>query len=79
VRAWAQNLLNSLAARAKGSSQRIARALLQERPASMEINEMTDKGSINQRSVLQFRADQVEKLYANPPPEDVLTAGGGQA
>jgi feruloyl-CoA synthase len=74
VRAWAQNLLDTLAAQTKGSSYRIARGLLQERPASMEINEMTDKGSINQRNVLQFRASEVEKLYADPPSASVIVA-----
>jgi len=64
VRAWAQTLLDTLAAQAKGSSQRIARALIQETPADMATNEMTDKGSINQRNVLKTRTDQVAKLYA---------------
>lgn len=72
VQAWARQLLNTLAAQAKGSSQRIARALVLERPAAMADNEMTDKGSINQRNVLKSRAADVEKLYATPPPADVL-------
>ena len=74
VRAWAQNLLDTLAAQAKGSSQRIGRALVLERPAAMEDNEMTDKGSINQRNVLKTRAADVEKLYAAEPGADVLLA-----
>jgi len=79
VRAWAQNLLDTLAQQAKGSSRRIARALIQTTPADMANNEMTDKGSINQRNVLKTRAEQVEKLYAaghatNPSGGEVLLA-----
>jgi len=82
VRTWAQNLLDTLAKQAKGSSQRITRALIQTTPADMAHNEMTDKGSINQRNVLKTRAGEVEKLYAaghdaNPdanPADEVLLA-----
>lgn len=74
VRAWAQSLLDTMARDAKGSSQRIARALVLERPAAMEDNEMTDKGSINQRNVLKTRALDVDKLYEATPPDDVLVA-----
>jgi len=80
VRAWAQTLLDALAAQAKGSSQRIARALIQEAPADMGNNEMTDKGSINQRNVLKLRAAQVEKLYATSAAGgEVLLAQGNRA
>jgi len=80
VRTWAQTLLDALAAQAKGSSQRIARALIQEAPADMGSNEMTDKGSINQRNVLKLRAAQVEKLYAaSAAGGEVLLAQGSRA
>lgn len=75
VQAWASQLLETLAAQAKGSSQRIARALVLEHPATMAANEMTDKGSINQRNVLKSRAADVEKLYAATPPAEVLRVG----
>ncbi len=39
---------------------------------------MTDKGSINQRAVLEHRAALVEKLYANPPPPHVIVARPAQ-
>jgi feruloyl-CoA synthase len=64
VCAWMQALLNRLAASAKGSSARFTRALLLDAPPSMALGEITDKGSINQRAVLQHRAAQVELLYA---------------
>ena len=64
--------LASFAARATGSSNRIARALVLEEPPSLDAGEMTDKGTINQRAVLARRAVLVEELYAGSPR--VITA-----
>lgn len=75
VRAWAQALLNTLWAKGTGSSNRVVRALLLKDPALMELGEMTDKGSINQRTMLRTRAALVEKLYeVQPDDDDVLLA-----
>jgi feruloyl-CoA synthase len=76
VRAWMQALLDRLAAQAKGSSARFTRALLLDAPPSMALGEITDKGSINQRAVLQHRAAWVEALYAEVPDARVLRAAG---
>src|SRR5690606_3429121 len=46
------------------SSTAVHRAVLLELPASLEAGEMTDKGSINQKAVLERRADLVARLYA---------------
>src|SRR6266403_2080286 len=54
------------------SSLRIARAMLMTEPASIDGNELTDKGYINQRAGLERRAALVERLYADPPGEDVI-------
>src|SRR4051794_12867996 len=54
------------------SSMRIARAMLMTEPASIDGNELTDKGYINQRAGLDRRADLVERLYAERPDEDVI-------
>jgi feruloyl-CoA synthase len=54
------------------SSMRVARAMLMTEPASIDGNELTDKGYINQRSGLERRAALVERLYADPPAEDVI-------
>ena len=43
-------------------------------PPSLDIGEMTDKGSINQRAVLAHRTGAVEALYANPPPPHIIVA-----
>jgi feruloyl-CoA synthase len=54
------------------SSMRIARAMLMVEPASIDGNELTDKGYINQRAGLERRAVLVERLYAERPGEDVI-------
>jgi feruloyl-CoA synthase len=54
------------------TSLRIARAMLMVEPASIDGNELTDKGYINQRAGLDRRADLVERLYAERPGEDVI-------
>jgi feruloyl-CoA synthase len=56
----------------KGSSMRVARALLMAEPPSIDGNELTDKGYINQRAGLERRAALVEKLYAEKPGDDVI-------
>jgi feruloyl-CoA synthase len=48
-----------------GSSNRIARAVILDEPPSLDAGEATDKGSINQKAVLQRRRDVVEKLYGS--------------
>jgi feruloyl-CoA synthase len=54
------------------SSMRIARAMLMTEPASIDGNELTDKGYINQRAGLERRAALVERLYADRPDQDVI-------
>ena len=53
-------------------SYRIGRALLMDRPPSIDANEVTDKGYINQLAVLECRADLVERLYTGGPEVIVL-------
>jgi feruloyl-CoA synthase len=56
-----------------GSSTRITRAVLLDSPLSIDRGEVTDKGSINQRAVLDARAALIEQLYAPAPPDHVIT------
>ena len=56
--------LRALKAEQAGSSQTPVRALLVEGGPSMAAGEITDKGYVNQRLVLQRRAAEVEALYA---------------
>jgi feruloyl-CoA synthase len=58
---------------ATGSSTRITRAILLDTPMSIDRGEVTDKGSINQRAVLDARAGLIEQLYSPTPAEHVIT------
>jgi len=55
-----------------GSSRQIARVLIMTTPPSIDGNEITDKGYINQRAVLEGRAALVARLYAEMPQPDVV-------
>jgi feruloyl-CoA synthase len=55
-----------------GTSHRIARVLLLAEPPSIDENEITDKGYINQRRVLERRAADVERLHAATPDDEVI-------
>jgi feruloyl-CoA synthase len=70
--------LDAFFAAASGTSSRVTRILLLDEPPSLDLGEMTDKGSINQRAVLANRSPLVDELYADTPPERVLTAGARQ-
>ena len=59
-----------------GSSTQPVRALVLDEPPSIDANEITDKGYVNQRAVLERRAALVERLYAASPPPGVVTARG---
>lgn len=60
-------------ATATGSSTRVVRALLVDGPLSIDRGEVTDKGSINQRAVLEHRKALVEVLYSPASRADVIT------
>ncbi len=67
--------LAALAEPSRGTSARVGRAILLTEPPSLDLGEVTDKGSINQRAVLTHRALLVDQLYMNPPPPNVIVAG----
>jgi feruloyl-CoA synthase len=64
-----------LLASATGSSTRIARAILVDAPLSIDRGEVTDKGSINQRAVLEHRVGLIDELYSPTPSARVITLG----
>lgn len=68
--------LNSLARTSTGSSNLIRCALVMLEQPSLDLGEMTDKGSINQRMVLRNHAAAVDRLYAAAPGEDVICIDG---
>ncbi|MGO9698058.1 MAG: feruloyl-CoA synthase [Xanthobacteraceae bacterium] len=74
VRSKFAGLLAELSAPNRGTSTRIRRAILLAEPPSLDVGEITDKGSINQRAVLTHRTHLVEDLYADPPPAHVIVA-----
>jgi feruloyl-CoA synthase len=72
VRAHVRTAIARWNAGATGTSRRIARVLLLAEPPSIDANEITDKGYINQRRVLERRAAEIERLYAPAPDDEVL-------
>ena len=50
-----------------GSSTHPTRLLVMSEPPQIDGNEITDKGYINQRAVLERRAALVERLYSDAP------------
>jgi feruloyl-CoA synthase len=55
-----------------GSSMHPTRLLVMAEPPQIDGNEITDKGYINQRAVLERRAALVEKLYEAPDAPEVI-------
>src|SRR6185437_1770840 len=73
LRAAFRERFERLLAGATGSSNRITRAILIDGPLSIDRGEVTDKGSINQRAVLEHRKELIEQLYAPTPSARVIT------
>ena len=65
VLAYFQKVVDDLSKTATGSANRIARLCLLSEPPTIDRGEITDKGSINQRAVLAYRADTVDALHAD--------------
>ena len=57
---------------ATGSSTRITRAVLFDAPLSIDRGEVTDKGSINQRAVIEHRSALIETIYSPAPPAQII-------
>ncbi|MET0652984.1 MAG: feruloyl-CoA synthase [Hyphomicrobiaceae bacterium] len=72
VRAKFATLLKEFAVDGAGSSMRVQRLLLLAEPPSLDAGEMTDKGSINQAAVLNYRSGLVAEMYREPP-SDLVT------
>ncbi len=54
------------------SSTRIDRLLLLAEPPSIDADEITDKGYVNQRATLERRAHLVDRLYRGEAPDGVI-------
>jgi feruloyl-CoA synthase len=74
VREAFERVLTDLAAHSTGSSTFVARALLLDTPPSLDAREITDKGSLNQKAVLQHRHRLVEELYTETASPRLIVA-----
>jgi feruloyl-CoA synthase len=72
VRTELTNILSEMSKTAKGSSQKVLRLLILDSPPRLDIGEVTDKGTLNQRKLLETRSDAVEALYATALSDDVI-------
>jgi len=72
VRARFQQILDAFADAHRTSSTMIVRLLLLDEPPLIDAQEITDKGSINQRAVLSHRAGDVTMMYAAEPSSSVV-------
>ncbi len=64
---------------ATGSATRIERLALLAEPASLDAGEITDKGSLNVRTLMARRATIVEDLHAQHPSADVVLPAAAQS
>jgi feruloyl-CoA synthase len=72
VREHVRNALAKWNTEHRGSSERIARVILLPDTPSIDANEITDKGYVNQRLALERRRTDVDRLFAEPPDGDVI-------
>jgi feruloyl-CoA synthase len=63
VQKYIDQLLIELGESATGSASKVAKAVIAIEPPSIDLGEITDKGSLNQRAVLKHRAALVEEMY----------------
>lgn len=67
-----QSVIDQLAGKSTGSSTLIKRAIIADFDLSLDKGEITDKGSINQRKILENHANVVALLYQQGPSAQVL-------
>jgi len=72
VREHLRKSLSDHNARQQGSSTRVGRILIMTEPPSIDANEITDKGYINQRAALERRKAFVDRLFAEDPGPDAI-------
>jgi feruloyl-CoA synthase len=72
VARYLREALTAYNAQQEGSSTQVRRIMLMTAPPSIDANEITDKGYINQRAALEMRKVLVEKLYGEEPAPEVI-------
>jgi feruloyl-CoA synthase len=75
VRAHVRDTVERWNAAHSGASERIARVLLLPDVPSIDANEITDKGYINQRLALERRGPDIARLFAATPDDEVIVLG----
>ena len=72
IRTQLQEVLNELAKKSTGSATLVKRAVLADFTLSIDKGEITDKGSINQNTIIKNYPELVEKLYSTKKGDDVI-------
>jgi len=67
-----REILEAVAAESTGTSTLVARGVLLDQPPSIDAGELTDKGTVSQKAVLENRAAWVEGLYVARPAAHVI-------
>lgn len=65
------DIVRDLNADGRGASSTIRRVAALASPPSIDAHEISDKGTINRRAVLDHRSDEVDALYSDPPGSGV--------
>jgi feruloyl-CoA synthase len=63
VLSFIEKTIENLNKTATGSSTRIKKFIIASSPPNIDLGEITDKGSLNQRAVLKYRAAVIEQMY----------------
>jgi feruloyl-CoA synthase len=63
IKTFIDEMLVDFNAKSTGSSTRIEKTIIATEPPSIDLGEITDKGSLNQRAVLKHRAALLNELY----------------
>lgn len=72
IHAFVRERLQAYNGENPGSSTRVERVVLLAEPPSLDANEITDKGYVNQRAALQRRGAFVEVLFNERPGVEVI-------
>jgi feruloyl-CoA synthase len=79
IRSLFKQLLKDFAQESTGSSNRVVSAILLDEPPLIDAHEITDKGSLNQRAVLENRAALLEELYQPSSRAIVIEESGARS
>jgi feruloyl-CoA synthase len=69
-----REVLTRMAKKSTGSSTLIKRAMITDFSLSLDKGEITDKGTINQRTILDNHPEAVEKMYLQKVQKGIVEA-----